>query len=295
MRFMPRWLAAAATALLLAACGGDDKSVFPEVTSVSVDRQMYGQTSILTIEGRNLLYLMQVEAEACVSGQWLNSAPYESSDTRAYYSCVPAKVGTQTLYILGLGSGNPVGSTEIDVPEPEVTFTVSDGGSINGQFTIRLLPEQAPITVNNFLRYVDSGFYVNTIFHRLVAGFALQGGGYETPVTADESPEPKETEDPITLEAPDVDAGDIGNVQWSVAMARTNDPDSATSQFFVNLVDNDFLNGTGVSGDEGYAVFGMIDAPGFVATLAQAACTPAVLSECLPVPNLVITAAEQTR
>jgi cyclophilin family peptidyl-prolyl cis-trans isomerase len=119
----------------------------------------------------------------------------------------------------------------------------------SGAFTLALDAARAPKTVENFLRYVDSGHYAGTIFHRVIAGFMIQGGGF------DERYEKKPVGAPIENEA---DNG-LPNVRGSVAMARTSDPHSATAQFFVNTVDNAFLNHTGkTSSGWGYAVFGRV-------------------------------------
>lgn len=115
-----------------------------------------------------------------------------------------------------------------------------------GDFVVELYPEKAPISVNNFLRYVEDGFYDNTVFHRIIPGFMVQGGGFTV------NGEQKQTKKPIKLES---DNG-LKNEKGTIAMARTMIPDSATSQFFVNTEDNDFLN-YGVR-DEGYAVFGRV-------------------------------------
>lgn len=115
-----------------------------------------------------------------------------------------------------------------------------------GKIELELYPEKAPITVENFLNYVQSGAYENTIFHRVIAGFMIQGGGFTT------SGEEKETDSPIKLES----NNGLKNLRGTIAMARTNIPDSATNQFFINVADNDFLN-YGFR-DEGYAVFGKV-------------------------------------
>lgn len=115
-----------------------------------------------------------------------------------------------------------------------------------GDIIIELYEDDAPISTENFLNYVDSGFYSNTLFHRVIPGFVAQGGGFEPGLNK------KDTEDPIELES---DNG-LKNDRGTVALARTNDPDSATSQFFVNLVDNDFLNYS--PENPGYAVFGRV-------------------------------------
>ena len=119
----------------------------------------------------------------------------------------------------------------------------------HGTVQLELYPEQAPKTVENFLQYVDQGFYNGTIFHRVIKGFMIQGGGF------DEQDRRKETAAPIRNEA---DNG-LKNRVGSLAMARTNQVDSATSQFFINLSDNEFLNHRGKAPNAfGYAVFGQV-------------------------------------
>ncbi len=122
-----------------------------------------------------------------------------------------------------------------------VRFETSHGG-----FTVQLFPKEAPLTVANFLAYVDAGFFDATIFHRIVPGFVIQGGG----LTADFSQ--KQTQPPVRNEA----SNGLKNLRGTLSMARTNDPHSATSQFFVNLSDNDFLDQA--PGNPGYAVFGRV-------------------------------------
>lgn len=115
-----------------------------------------------------------------------------------------------------------------------------------GDFTLELYPDKAPITVENFLSYVDSGFYDGTIFHRVIPGFVIQGGGFT------EDMQQKRTQAPIKNEA---DNG-LKNLRGTLSMARTSDINSATSQFFVNLKDNAFLDHG--SRDFGYAVFAKV-------------------------------------
>jgi peptidyl-prolyl cis-trans isomerase A (cyclophilin A) len=116
----------------------------------------------------------------------------------------------------------------------------------HGPFTVELFQEDAPLSVANFLRYVDEGFFDGTIFHRIVAGFVIQGGG----LTADF--DQKKTSAPIKNEA----ANGVQNKRGTLSMARTDQVNSATSQFFVNLSDNDFLDHR--PGNYGYAVFGQV-------------------------------------
>ena len=118
-----------------------------------------------------------------------------------------------------------------------------------GDMVIELDGEAAPITVKNFLEYVNDGFYAGTVFHRVINGFMVQGGGMDKDLN------PKPNNDPIINEA----SNGLKNDRGTLAMARTGDPDSATSQFFINHKDNDFLNYSGPSPDKiGYAVFGKV-------------------------------------
>jgi peptidyl-prolyl cis-trans isomerase A (cyclophilin A) len=127
-----------------------------------------------------------------------------------------------------------------------VAFEAAQGRTVFGTVTIALNPEKAPISVRNFLKYVRSGFYEGTVFHRVIPGFMIQGGGF-TPAL-----EEKPTEGPIRNEA----RNGLRNSRGSVAMARKNDPDSADSQFFINLRDNHRLD-WGIGG-AGYAVFAQV-------------------------------------
>ena len=118
-----------------------------------------------------------------------------------------------------------------------------------GTIRLELDADKAPLTVANFLEYVRAGHYDGTIFHRVIDSFMIQGGGFEPGMKQ------KKTRDPITNEA---DNG-LKNNKYTVAMARTNDPHSATAQFFINVTDNDFLNFKSPSASNwGYAVFGKV-------------------------------------
>ncbi len=118
-----------------------------------------------------------------------------------------------------------------------------------GSIVLELYPDKAPKSVANFLQYVNDGFYDGTIFHRVIDGFMIQGGGF-TPDF-----DQKETREPIENEA----ANGLQNTTGTVAMARTGDPHSATAQFFINVADNDFLNHTAPTPQGwGYTVFGKV-------------------------------------
>ena len=118
-----------------------------------------------------------------------------------------------------------------------------------GDIELELYPDKAPITVENFVSYINDKFFDGLIFHRVIDGFMIQGGGFDDRLSQ------KQTKSPIKIES---DNG-LKNDRGTIAMARTNDPNSATSQFFINLVDNNFLNfrSPDVSG-YGYAVFGNV-------------------------------------
>lgn len=129
--------------------------------------------------------------------------------------------------------------------KPQVELHIANYGVI----TLELDPEKAPKTVANFLNYVNKGHYNNTIFHRVIPGFMVQGGGMEPGMKE------KKGDQPIDNEA----NNGLKNLNYTVAMARTSDPHSATAQFFINVADNGFLNHTAISAQGwGYAVFGKV-------------------------------------
>lgn len=154
------------------------------------------------------------------------------------------RIGLTVLAVVGLLLSGAVAAAPAEKTEgerPMVVFSTN-----YGDFTIELYPDKAPITVENFLSYVDQGFYDGTIFHRVIPGFVIQGGGFT------EDMRQKPTEAPIKNEA---DNG-LKNERGALSMARTSDINSATSQFFINLKDNAFLDhGTR---DFGYAVFAKV-------------------------------------
>ena len=153
---------------------------------------------------------------------------------------------TSAIAALALGSisATSPSARADDTEHPKVTFETS-----HGSFVLELDRNAAPETVENFLGYVRDGFYEGTIFHRVIAGFMIQGGGF--------TPEFKQlqTRAPVRNEA---DRGGT-NDRGSIAMARTSDPHSATAQFFINVVDNDFLNHRSQTAQGwGYTAFGRV-------------------------------------
>jgi peptidyl-prolyl cis-trans isomerase A (cyclophilin A) len=149
-----------------------------------------------------------------------------------------------------------------------------------GTIVVELYADKAPITVRNFLKYVDSGFYSGTIFHRVIEGFMIQGGGFTKDLTR------KDTRAPIKLEP------GISNSRGTLAMARTQDRNSATSQFFVNVVDNKRLDTYG----GGYAVFGKVTKGMDVVDRIKAVpTTPRGGQANLPVKSVIIKRVERIR
>ncbi|ABI56276.1 Peptidylprolyl isomerase [Alkalilimnicola ehrlichii MLHE-1] len=163
-------------------------------------------------------------------------------------------------------------SQHAQMETPMVVFETS-----HGNLTLELFPDEAPITVENFLQYVDDGFYDGTIFHRVIPGFVVQGGGF------DEEFRQKETRAPIKNEA---DNG-LRNERGTLSMARTQQKDSATSQFFINLADNAFLDhGTR---DFGYAVFARVaEGMEVVDKIAQVRTGNRGMHQDVPVEDIVV-------
>ncbi len=276
----------------LTACGGSGSSTAgpptATVSSMSIAATKYGAPAQVTVVGTNLGNL-NLQATGCKNITRLTASPTASTDTTAYFSCTPS--GAYSSQILAVSNGGTIAQQTLTVQPPIVTMAVS-GGGVNGNIVFNLRGNQAPITVDNFLAYVNSGFYTGLIFHRVVPNFVVQGGGYGA-ATSGTLPTPKTTTfAPIALETT---GGN--NVQWTAAMARTSTDASATSQFFFNLANNTFLDG-------GYAVFADRhgEQPGRRAGDRSAPCTPLRAptpplgdGSCVPIPNVVITSATQTQ
>jgi cyclophilin family peptidyl-prolyl cis-trans isomerase len=149
------------------------------------------------------------------------------------------------LFVLSAAAVVPAGAIGAD---PQVDMRTS-----LGTIRLQLYPAAAPKTVDNFLQYVKDGHYNGTMFHRVIDGFMIQGGGY------DKDFREKKTRAPIVNEAQSGVKAGLQNDTGTVAMARTSDPNSATAQFFINVNDNGFLNWGNPRGDgNGYAVFGKV-------------------------------------
>ena len=153
-----------------------------------------------------------------------------------------------------------------------------------GEIKLELYPEKAPESVKNYVEYVKSGHYNGTIFHRVISNFMIQGGGF------DKDMKQKSTQDPIKNEA----NNGLKNDKGTIAMARTQDPHSATAQFFINVTDNDFLNfSSETSQGWGYAVFGkVVDGMDVIEKIKAVKTTNHGFHENVPADPVIIESAE---
>ncbi len=190
------------------------------------------------------------------------------------YTCLACLVLVGLFAVAGAGS-----AAADDQTNPQVVFETN-----MGNFTLELDRAKAPITVENFLKYVDSGHFNGTIFHRVIPGFMIQGGGF----TEDNREKPSGAG--IKNEA----GNGLKNARGTVAMARTSDPNSATAQFFVNLVDNSFLDRERTADRVGYAVFGkVVEGMDVVDAMAKVPTTQTRVSEGYPTKPIVVKSAKR--
>ena len=279
MRTLPTQLAAAAALLLttlLTACGGST-GFPPVITAVKPQSLSYGRTATIYLGGKDLRSSLVVEsAGGCTNPSFASN----STTDVLVLNCLVTVVGDLPLTIKS-ATGELIYTTTLSVPKPQVSIITS-----KGSFTLELDPATAPITVKNFLSYVKSGYYSNTLFHRVIPGFVAQAGGY----TAGLVRKPVQLE-PIELES---NKG-LSNARATVAMARTNVFNSATSEFYVNLVDNTFLDYKNAA-NPGYAVFGTV-VQGMDVVDAIAAEPTGVFngSTDVPITDITISMALQSR
>ncbi len=279
MRTLPTQLAAAAALLLttlLTACGGST-GFPPVITAVKPQSLSYGRTATIYLGGKDLRSSLVVEsAGGCTNPSFASN----STTDVLVLNCLVTVVGDLPLTIKS-ATGELIYTTTLSVPKPQVSIITS-----KGSFTLELDPGTAPITVKNFLSYVKSGYYSNTLFHRVIPGFVAQAGGY----TAGLVRKPVQLE-PIELES---NKG-LSNARATVAMARTNVFNSATSEFYVNLVDNTFLDYKNAA-NPGYAVFGTV-VQGMDVVDAIAAEPTGVFngSTDVPITDITISMALQSR
>jgi peptidyl-prolyl cis-trans isomerase A (cyclophilin A) len=238
---------AAALGLLLSACGGGGgggEVRTPSVSAITADATPgFDLLATFSVAGTNLDTGITLSAVGCSSPAVLSGGTASAIKV----SCTPSRDGDISLSI-NSAAGAALKSATFTVAKPQVQMTTS-----LGTLLIELEASKAPVTVKNFLAYVQDGFYVNTVFHRIVSTFVAQGGGYTFGTNYSLKPN---TRAPIALEKTSTTG--LSNTARTIAMARTAAPDSATSQFFINLVDNAFLNAQGSADGNGYAVFGTV-------------------------------------
>jgi len=227
-----------ALACLLSACGGSN-GFPPVVTGIKVQSAQYGKTATIYLGGKDLRSNLLIDTSgACTNPTFASNS---NTDTLVL-NCVVAKTGDFSL-VVQTAQGAAIYSTTLNIPLPQVALITA-----KGSITVELDPMLAPVSTNNFLSYVNKGFYSDTLFHRVIPNFVVQGGGYTTGLV-----KKPEQSAPIELES---NKG-LSNLRGSLAMARTNLPNSATSEFFINLVNNvslDYKN----AANPGYAVFGKV-------------------------------------
>jgi cyclophilin family peptidyl-prolyl cis-trans isomerase len=261
---------------ILTACGGST-GFPPVITAVKPQSLSYGRTATIYLGGKDLRSSLVVESGGgCTSPSFGSSS---STDTLVL-NCLVTVVGDLPLTIKS-ATGEVIYTTTLSVPKPEVSIITS-----KGSFTLELDLATAPISVKNFLSYVRGGYYSNTLFHRVIPGFVAQAGGYTTGLVK----KPGQL-DPIELES---NKG-LSNARATVAMARTNVFNSATSEFYVNLVDNTFLDFKNAA-SPGYAVFGTV-VQGMDVVDAIAAMPTGVFngSTDVPLTDITITMALQSK
>jgi cyclophilin family peptidyl-prolyl cis-trans isomerase len=262
--------------LLLSACGGQT-GFFPVITAVKPEVLRYGNTATIYLGGKHLRSYLSVDTAGGCTSPSFSAA---STPELLVLNCSVKTVGDMPLTIKD-PDGKTLYTTTLQVPQPQVALNTS-----LGRITLELDPAKAPITVQNFLNYVRQGYYQNTLFHRVIPGFVVQGGGY----TAGLVKKPGQTP-AIELES---NKG-LSNLRGTLAMARTNVPNSATSEFFINLVDNTTLDYRN-SSNPGYAVFGRVtDGLAIADTMASQSTGTVNGFADVPTQDIVITSAVQTR
>lgn len=262
--FMAAWVA------VLGACGGSG------ATDISSSALMFGKLASFTVTGKNLDKGITLTAPGCTG----IAESAGSTDSQKVYTCTPSRVGGIT--VTAAGGGTTLRVITVFVPQPQLTISTRIGGVSQADMVVELYPGNAPLTVNNVLAYVNAGFYSDLIFHRVVPNYVVQGGGFKADLTQPTA------RTPVKLEMPN----GLSNLRGTVAMARTALPDTATSQFFINTVDNmslDTLNG-------GYAVFGKV-VQGLETVDAIAAVPTQTQGGMADVPSVVvlITSVTQTQ
>jgi peptidyl-prolyl cis-trans isomerase A (cyclophilin A) len=261
--------------LLLASCGGSD-GFQPSVSQIQATTLRYGQEAVILVAGQYMRSDMVAETGTCTGPAFRA----DSGSQRAILTCQVTSAGPLTITIRA-ANGERLHSATLMVPLPRVLLATS-----LGNVELELNPLAAPITVNNFLGYVNSGFYRNTLFHRAIAGFVVQGGGYTKGLVKKDGQKTA-----IVLES---NVG-LQNTRGTVAMARTSELNSATSEFYVNLSDNASLDYLSPS-LPGYAVFGkVLSGMDVIDSIAALPTANVGINENVPTTDVTINFALQTQ
>lgn len=276
------WVFATLASLgLLSACGGksDPAPTVPAtVSSVSIDQVAYRKIATIKVQGQNLDKGITVSSTGCAAV----SESAGGTAAQRTFTCKIITVGSVTTSVVNANNVLAYQATMTSVlnAQPQVTL-----GTSMGNIVIELNPGKAPVSVDNFLNYVESGFYVSKIFHRVEKDLVVQGGGYTKDLQL------ASASAPIVLES----KNGLSNVRGTIGMARTSDLNSATSQFYFNVKDNSAAFDYSAT-NPGYAVFGKIITGIEImdAIRAVPVSTQGSLSN-VPVTPVLITSATRTQ
>ena len=265
------------SALVLTGCGGSSPAPDLVVSDIAVNQLKYGQLSQFTLTGNFSDNEINVSTKNC---KGLALAAGGTTTTKSV-TCTIGAVGTGAVSLEAkLADGTVLKSVSFDVPNPQVSMQTSLGAVV-----LELNPTAAPLSTDNFLQYVNSKFYDNTLIHRVVTtGIFVAQGGWLTPTPAVQ-PGQKAA---IALE---VNKG-LSNLKGTIAMARSADLNSATSQYFFNLADNVALD----TSNGGYSVFGkVVSGAEVLDTMANVKTTTAFGLADFPASNVIVLSATQTK
>jgi cyclophilin family peptidyl-prolyl cis-trans isomerase len=298
MRLIRLAILAWTSLILLAGCGGGADNTLDlagdnvSVSGASTDVLMYRKLATVTLTGQNLdrgitPHDRGITLQSSGCGNIKELAGGTSTTRR--FTCTPVTVGELNFVATRVADGAALLVVNGAVPMPQVALRTtihSASGPTSGDIVVELDPVRAPVSVDNFLQYVNDGAYNNTIFHRVIENFVIQGGGFTPELTA------IATRAPITLEAPN----GLSNTVGTIAMARSTERDSATSQFFINVADNAWQIDA-ATGRDGYAVFGKVVAGMALVNQIQAVQTLASYQNFTDIPYyfVVVNSATQTK
>lgn len=260
----------------LGSCGQGNNGSLPVVTDITMDQVMYGQKTTFKLMGLNLNQDFQVSVSNCEGLALLPGG----SDTEKYVTCSPNVAGPAFI-VTQSTDGVQMVIKNFEVSNPQVKITTNFG-----DLTVELYPTAAPITVNNYLKYVNANFYTNTLMHRIIPQFVVQGGWLTSSVG-----EQAGAGNLIVLES----SNGLKNTRGSIAMARTSAPNSASTQFYFNLADNSKLDYQSEA-SPGYAVFGQIlDGLNVIDIMAQISTATLYGLANFPTSNVVVKSIVQIK